>query len=67
MAVKDEDTLQCWNKREVARRGSVSVRTVSEWMLRGLPYLKLSGRQVRFLSTDVEKFFSKHRIAGAGK
>jgi predicted site-specific integrase-resolvase len=65
--VKAENVgFQLWDRVEVAKRGSVSVRTVAEWMKRGLPYLKISPRQVRFVSSDVEAFLAKYRI-GASK
>jgi predicted site-specific integrase-resolvase len=61
--VKSENVgFQLWDRVEVAKRGDVSIRTVAEWMKRGLPYLKLSPRQVRFMSTDVEEFLAKYRI-----
>ncbi len=61
--MKAEDVgFQLWDRVEVAKRGSVSIRTVAEWMKRGLPYLKISPRQVRLISTDVETFLAKYRM-----
>jgi len=63
--VKSENVgFQLWDRVEVAKRASVSKRTVAEWMKRGLPYLKTSPRQVRFISTDVEAFLAKFRVGG---
>lgn len=39
-------------KRQFAERFSVSPRTVSNWLSRGLPFLKLSERAVRVPVTE---------------
>ena len=45
--------------------GEKPVRTVAEMMKRGLPFLKLSPRMVRFITSDVDRWFAKHRVEGA--
>lgn len=48
-------------KREVAERYGVTVRTVSRWMARGLPYLKpYEGGAVRFRPVEVEAWMRRH-------
>ncbi len=43
------------SKRQVAERYGVSVRTVSRWMQRGLPYSKpYEGGAVRLWATEVD-------------
>jgi excisionase family DNA binding protein len=47
------------NKEEVARRLGKTMRTVDNWMSRGLlPYFKI-GRSVSFKWSDVEKHLEK--------
>jgi hypothetical protein len=49
-------------KADVAQRANSGRRMVNYWMKRGLPYLKLSSRMVRFVPGDVEAFLQSHRI-----
>lgn len=48
-------------KQEVAERYGVTVRTVSRWMTRGLPYLKpYEGGAVRFRPAEAEAWMRRH-------
>ena len=49
-------------KRGLAPRLQISLRTLDEWMRRGLvPYFKL-GRSVRFRLEDVLEKLNEHRV-----
>jgi hypothetical protein len=52
-------------KADVAHRAKCGRRMINYWMQRGLPYVKLSPRMVRFVPGDVEAFLQSHRIGGA--
>jgi predicted DNA-binding transcriptional regulator AlpA len=48
--------LTLGGKREVARMGGVSRRTVDNWIAHGCPHLKISPRLVRFDLADVREW-----------
>ena len=48
------DTDSCINRKQLAQRYGVSLRTVDEWMVRGwIPFLKL-GKCIRFSLAEVQ-------------
>jgi hypothetical protein len=47
-------------KRQFAERFSVSPRTVSTWLSRGLPFLKLSERAIRIPVIEGEAWVRTH-------
>ena len=60
--MKQNSEVLLWDRREVARQASVSVRTVAEWMKQGLGYIKPSYGMVRFRPEDVRAFLAKFEV-----
>lgn len=57
----DTDTLP--DKKAVARRYGICVRTVDRWMADGMvPYLRLSPRVIRFRWGDVERALDRMTV-----
>jgi predicted DNA-binding transcriptional regulator AlpA len=48
------------DKRDLARLLKLSPRSISNWMDKGLPHLRLGERRVRFVAPDVMKWFQEN-------
>lgn len=60
---KTEEVL--WDRKETAEYLGISPRTLDQWVWRGkLPFIRLSGRLVRFCKTDIETWLTKHKGIG---
>lgn len=56
------------DKRALALRMGIALRTVDNWLQRGLPHLKLGPRRVRFDLREVDEWFRIHcRVVRKGK
>ena len=70
----NQDTIQnegrrLETRRELAKRYSVSERTVANWMRAKLiPWLSISARTIRFDPSEVDAALSRnHRVAARGE
>ena len=54
------------SKKQVAERFGISVSTVNNYMRRGMPFYKMGGKLVRFVSEEVENWM-KQRKEDEGK
>jgi excisionase family DNA binding protein len=62
-AANDRASDGLLRKPELARKLSISKRTLDAWMKRGLvPFLKLGGKSVRFRLRDVLAKLDQYRI-----
>ena len=50
------------NKRQLAARLRVSVRTIDNLLARGLPHIKLSRRLIRFPRAAVDEWLAERQI-----
>ena len=48
------------DKRDLARLLKLSPRSISNWMDKGLPHLRLGERRVRFVTPDVMQWFQEN-------
>jgi len=53
------------NKRQLAARLGVSVRTIDNLLLRGLPHLKLTRKLVRFPRAVVDEWLTERQVRRA--
>jgi len=53
------------SKQQLAARLGVSTRTVDNLMVRGMPYLKLTGKLVRFPRIPVNDWLGRQQIRRA--
>ena len=49
-------------RRQLASHLGVSTRTIDNLMTRGLPYLKLTGKLVRFPRAEVENWLAQRQV-----
>jgi len=49
-------------RKQLAQRISCSTRTVDNLMLRGLPYVKLTGKLVRFPRREVDEWLAGQTV-----
>ena len=54
------------SKKQVAERFGISVSSVNNYMRKGMPFYKMGGKLVRFVSEDVENWM-KQRKEDEGK
>src|SRR5258708_19584121 len=55
------------NKRQLAARLGVSVRTIDNLMARGLPHIKLTSKLTRFPRGPVDEWLAERQVRRAGK
>lgn len=53
------------NKRQLAARLGVSVRTIDNLLVRGLPHLKLTRKLVRFPRAAVDEWLAERQVRRA--
>jgi predicted DNA-binding transcriptional regulator AlpA len=53
------------NKRQLAARLGISVRTVDNLMLRGLPHIKLTRKLTRFPRGPVDEWLAERQVRRA--
>jgi excisionase family DNA binding protein len=53
------------SKKQLAERLGVSTRTIDNLMVKGLPYLKLTGKLVRFPRVGVDDWLGRQQIRRA--
>jgi excisionase family DNA binding protein len=53
------------NKRQLAVRLGVSIRTVDNLLVRGLPHIKLSQRLIRFPRAAVDEWLAERQVRRA--
>ncbi|HSY29678.1 MAG TPA: helix-turn-helix domain-containing protein, partial [Burkholderiaceae bacterium] len=51
------------NKRQVAARLGVSVRTIDNLLTRGLPHVKLTRRLIRFPRAAVDQWLTERQVS----
>ena len=51
------------NKRQVAARLGVSVRTIDNLLTRGLPHVKLTRRLIRFPRVAVDQWLAERQVS----
>jgi excisionase family DNA binding protein len=49
-------------RKQLARRISCSTRTIDHLLLRGLPYIKLTGKLVRFPRREVDEWLAAQTV-----
>ena len=54
------------SKKQVAEKFGISVSTVNNYMRQGMPFYKMGGKLVRFVSEEVENWM-KQRKEDEGK
>jgi excisionase family DNA binding protein len=53
------------NKRQLAARLGVSIRTIDNLLMRGLPHLKLTRKLVRFPRAAVDEWLAERQVRRA--
>jgi hypothetical protein len=52
-----------WTEIEAAQYFSIEPRTIRLWRAKGLPFLRLTAKCIRFRKTDLDDFASRRRVA----
>ena len=59
--------LELFTEQQAAAYLQILPRTVRLWRItRGLPFIRISGKTVRFRRNDIEGWLAKHRVATVG-